>query len=229
MTLAIRVHRLRYHPPGKPDLEILNIPEFSLAEGDSCVLHGPSGSGKSTFFHLLAGLLPAPTGELEVSGTPLHTLGEPERDRFRARRIGLVFQSFNLLQGLSALDNVLLGATISGSNLPRAAVEELLSGAGLEGRFNHFPSELSVGERQRVAVLRAVASSPPIILADEPTASLDPKRAGEIMDLLEREAAKRKSTLLVISHDPETKKRFPRAVAFDELNLALRPQDSGVV
>jgi putative ABC transport system ATP-binding protein len=201
--------------------EILRVPEFSLEAGDHCVIHGPSGSGKTTLFHLLAGLLSPTRGTLEVAGTRLEALGEAERDVFRRTQVGFIFQSFNLLQGLTALENVLVALTISGANATRDDAHKLMIDVGLEHRLYHYPAQLSIGEQQRVAVARSLIHHPPLLLADEPTGSLDPVRSCGIIDLLFSLATQRGTTLFVISHDPAVVERFPRRVSILDLNAAF--------
>jgi len=204
-------------------MEILRVPEFSFQEGEQCVLFGPSGSGKTTFFHILAGLLSPTRGEVAVAGRRLDTMPESERDRFRGRNIGFVFQSFNLLQGLSALENVLIGMSLSGNPVDPERAEKLLGDVGLADRLHHRPSQLSVGEQQRVAVARALAPNPPLLLADEPTGSLDPDRAREIIDLILSLTARQECSLLLITHDPVVSGRFRSLVDIRDVNLAFSP------
>ncbi len=219
---AIEVEHLRFGLPGPQGwLEILTIPFFSVAEGETVVLHGPSGCGKSTLLHLLSGLLATTSGSVTVAGTRLDSLGERDRDRFRAKNIGYVFQSLNLLHGFTALENVLLGQTFGGTRPDEARARQLLTEVGLGSRLHHHPHQLSLGEQQRVAIARAVVHQPKVILADEPTASLDPRRAREVMSLIVHLARHAGSTLLVVSHDAGLLDLFDRRLAFHEVNRAL--------
>lgn len=207
--------------------QILDIPEFKVQKGELTALFGPSGSGKSTFLHIISGLLKASGGQITVAGSELNMLGEVERDRFRARSIGYIFQSFNLLNGLSALENVMLGAALAGKNTGQDQARSLLAEVGLEHRMNNRPHQLSIGEQQRVAVARAIIHAPELILADEPTGSLDPARSMEIIDLLENMVKRHGCTLIAVSHDMNVVNRFPRKVVFADLNKAFTIPEPG--
>jgi putative ABC transport system ATP-binding protein len=229
MSLVIRVSDCRYRVFQPQELEILRVGEFTVSAGEQCALFGPSGSGKTTLFNILAGLLAPTSGAVEIAGTSLESLAEHQRDRFRGRNIGFVFQSFNLLPGLSVRENVLIGMTLSGVGVDRERAEWLLEEVGLKNRLNHRPFQLSIGEQQRVAVARSLAHKPSLLLADEPTGSLDPRRAADVMDLLVRLSSRENCTLLVISHDAEIVRRFSRQVSMLELNRALSlPPEKGV-
>lgn len=221
MASVVRVQALRYSVSG-PDgpVEIIDIPGFSVESGDRVVLHGPSGCGKTTFLHLLSGLLVPGSGELEVAGERLDRLSERLRDAFRARHVGYVFQSFNLLPALSALENVLLPMSLAGVPADRGYAESLLAEVDLKHRLHHRPAQLSIGEQQRVAVARALAVKPSLLLADEPTGSLDERRSTEIMTLLEGAVSRHGCALIAVSHDPAVMSRFPRRVEFAGLNQA---------
>src|ERR1017187_10205724 len=153
-------------------LDVIRISQFSLATGEQVALVGESGSGKSTLLNLIAGILLPDGGEILVNGTDPTKLSEAARDRFRAANIGYVFQSFNLLQGFTALENVLLGQMFGNGDGGADRAVQLLKSVGLEHRLHHKPRALSVGEQQRVAIARALVNAPPLVLADEPTGSL---------------------------------------------------------
>jgi putative ABC transport system ATP-binding protein len=183
---------------------VLRFPDIEVRHGDELVLLGPSGSGKSTLLHLLAGLLRPQEGTVAVSGQDLARLSTSRLEGFRARHVGLVFQDFHLVDGYTALDNVALSLLAAGASpgdaLTRA--EELLRQLGLGHRLDHTPGALSTGERQRVAVARATAPRPSLLLADEPTAHLDRGRAQEALTLLREAAAQADAALVVATHDP---------------------------
>src|ERR1700679_922001 len=159
-------------------LEVIRLRQFELGAGEQAVLVGQSGAGKSTLLNLIAGILLPDKGEITVNGTNPTKLGEAARDRFRAANIGYVFQSFNLLQGFTALENVLLGQLFGGGSGGTDAAVHLWKSGGLKHRLHHKPRALSVGEQQRVAIARALVNAPPLVLADEPTGGLDAQNGG---------------------------------------------------
>ena len=220
---VVHFRECRYSVAGpQGPLEILHIPAFEVASGERVVLHGPSGSGKTTLLHLISGLLTPTTGELEVAGVRLDSLTETDRDAFRARHVGYIFQSFNLLPGLSAIENIQLGMSLSRGVADPDKARAMLAEVELTDRQHHRPDQLSIGEQQRVAVARALACEPTLLLADEPTGSLDEVRSREVMALLETASARHGCTLIAVSHDPAVVQRFPRQVLFADLNLAYR-------
>lgn len=186
---------------------------LSLEQGEQIALVGPSGSGKSTLLHLISGVLRPDSGTVVVNGNQLTSLTEQQLDGFRARNIGYVFQTFHLLEGLTVLENVETAITFAGGKdyeRARAALDEM----GLQDRLNFFPSQLSVGQRQRVAVARAIVNQPPLILADEPTANLDAPRAQAVLQLLKQTCKSRDSALIVATHDQQAAAGFDRIVDF---------------
>jgi len=200
-------------------VEIVNVPEFRLAAGEQFALRGESGSGKTTFLHLLAGILAADGGRIEIAGTDMASLSEPRRDRLRAEKLGYIFQTFNLLQGYTALENVMLGLAF-GTGADRTRAGELLARVGLAGRLRHFPRQLSTGQQQRVAVARALANRPRLVLADEPTGNLDRKRSREALELIREVCRESGAALLLVSHDEETLSQFDRVADFTGINRA---------
>lgn len=201
---------------------LLRIPEWRVPGAERICIKGASGTGKTTLLHLLAGLLAPTKGTIRIGDVDLGALREGPRDAFRARHIGLVFQTARLLPSLSATDNVALAASLAGSGSAEARerARALLERVDLRARADAPPAELSVGEAQRVAVARAVASRPSVLLADEPTASLDPKRRDSMLTLLDEVAATHGATLIVVSHEPEVHARFDRVVRLEELAQA---------
>jgi len=206
---------------GNRPFTAVDIPAWSLDKGAQVAFFGPSGCGKSTLLHVLAGLLAPRSGTVSVCGQDLSRLSESDLDHFRAGHIGYIFQDFNLLQGYSVLENVLLGLAFSNRKPDRHHAGELLSRVGLSHRLKHNPAELSVGERQRVAIARALARNPELILADEPTGSLDPLHAGEVVKLLQEACREHGCSLIVVSHDPGVVGSFALRVPFMELNRAF--------
>ena len=193
-------------------LTILSDINFSVKSGESVAIVGASGSGKSTLLSLLAGLDVASHGEVHLDGDALSTLDEEARARIRAEKIGFVFQSFMLVQSLTALENVMLPAELAGDHDAKAQALELLEKAGLSHRLAHYPSQLSGGEQQRVAIARAFIGSPKILFADEPSANLDSKNGHLIEALLFDLNKLNGTTLVLVTHDEQLAKRCQRIV-----------------
>jgi len=214
---ALRIHDLVFSYPGAPK-PVVKVRHLALAAGEQAVVTGSSGRGKSTLLHLVAGLMEPDSGEIVIAGTPLRTLRGSSRDTFRGRQIGMVFQTFHLLHGFTALENVL--AALMFSTLPRpehkARALSLLERLGIDRP--HAPAdELSVGQQQRVAVARAVACRPALVLADEPTASLDPENAAEAVRLLQESCRESGSALVCVTHDRSLVPLFDRHESLDTL------------
>ena len=198
---------------------IVDVPQFALDADDQFALAGESGSGKTTFLNLIAGILRADAGTIELNGAAVSSFSESERDRFRATTIGYIFQTFNLLQGYTCLENVLLGMSF-GAGADRGFAETLLKRVGLGSRLKHYPRQLSTGQQQRVAVARALANRPKLVLADEPTGNLDHKNAGEALDLMRQACKENGAALLVVSHDREVLGRFEQVHSLERINRA---------
>ena len=216
-VLALRNVRKRFREADGNLLEVISLRQFELGAGEQAVLVGESGSGKSTLLNLIAGILLPDEGETVVNGTDPTKLSEAACDRFRAANIGYVFQSFNLLQGFTALENVLLGQMFGSGNGGADRAVQLLKSVGLEHRLHHKPRALSVGEQQRVAIARALVNAPPLVLADEPTGSLDAKNGMAVLELLRRVCTEGKHTLLLVTHDPQVMKSFEKVVRLEDL------------
>lgn len=204
----------------------LHYPDLHLAAGAVLAITGPSGTGKTTLLHLLAGLLRPASGAVWSGNLNLSAAGETSREVFRRRNVGYVFQDFHLMPGLSALENVELGLRVAGSVRPRQQAREALERLDLGHRLQNRPGQLSTGERQRVAVARAVAHGPGLLLVDEPTAHLDRGRAGAALDLLLGAAAELGATLIVVTHDPLVADALPERL---ELGLLTATQDTELV
>jgi putative ABC transport system ATP-binding protein len=187
---------------GQP-MTILHSLDYSIASGQFVAIVGPSGSGKSTLLGLLAGLDAPSTGSIVVDGVDITTLGEDRLARLRGEKIGFVFQFFHLVPSLTAFENVLIPMEISGRRDAATRARQLLGEVGLTDRAHHYPSQLSGGEQQRIAIARALANDPPIVLADEPTGNLDSSTGRHIMELLMRVHRARGTTLVLVTHDAE--------------------------
>jgi putative ABC transport system ATP-binding protein len=190
---------------GKIEVPALRNVSFSIEPGEFVSLVGPSGSGKSTLFYILGGLTRATSGRVIIDGVDFSELGDAERTRMRKTKIGFVFQRFNLLPTLTAMQNIEIAYEISGRKeaLDHGYLDHLTKLLGIHGRLDHRPSELSGGEQQRVAMARALITHPAIILADEPTGNLDTKNADAVLDMLSRSNRELKQTVLMITHNPE--------------------------
>ena len=205
-------------PDGSAHL-VIDVPEFSLKEKAQVALRGESGSGKTTLLNLIAGILKPDSGEISISGKKISSLNEPQRDRLRAESIGYIFQTFNLLQGYTALENVLLGMSF-GPGVDREFALALLKRVGLSEKLNHRPRQLSIGQQQRVAVARALANRPKLVLADEPTGNLDHKNAREALQLIREICRENGAALLLVSHDREVLAQFETVLDLEKLNRA---------
>ena len=231
---VIQVSNLEFRWRSAPDA-CLRIPQFELAHGESVFLHGPSGSGKSTLLGLLGGVITPQEGVIRILGRDLGSLGSAARDRLRVDHIGFVFQQFNLIPYLSVIDNVLLPCRFSARRRERAGSGGLggkQEASRLLGRldmpaslWNRPVTQLSVGQQQRVAVARALIGRPEIIVADEPTSSLDAQRQSAFLDLLRQECAGACASLLFVSHDMRLAAAFDRVVALADINRATTQGD----
>ncbi|MEO6223101.1 MAG: ABC transporter ATP-binding protein [Vicinamibacterales bacterium] len=205
-------------PEGDTTL-IVDVPRFQLAEGEQVAVRGASGSGKTTFLNLIAGILQADRGTIVLAGQQMTKLSESGRDRLRSKKIGYVFQNFNLLQGYTAHENVMLGM-LFGTGVDKVRARQLLERVGLSHRMTYRPGQLSVGQQQRVAVARALANSPKLVLADEPTGNLDQRHAGEALELIRETCRESGAALLLVSHDPAVLSTFERSEDLADLNRA---------
>lgn len=202
---------------GKLEVPVLRDVSFTVSPGEFVSIVGPSGSGKSTLFYILGGLTRASSGSVRIDGVEFARLSDAEQTRMRQRKIGFVFQKYNLLPTLTARGNVEIAHEIaqSGKALERGKMEEVAGMLGIAGRLDHRPSELSGGEQQRVAILRALVTEPSILLADEPTGNLDTANSEAVLDLLRHTNKAWGQTVLMITHNPE-------AAAFADRTLYMR-------
>jgi putative ABC transport system ATP-binding protein len=210
----IEISGLKKHYAGEADcVEALKGVDLSVAEGTFLGVMGPSGSGKSTFLAILGGLCHPSAGQVRVDSIDLYALGQEKLADFRREYLGFVFQSFNLVPYLTALENVMLPLAVKKmpASAKRERAREVLARVGLAARAAHLPSQLSGGEQERVAIARALVNAPPLILADEPTGSLDTATSAEIMALL-TELNEEGQTIVMVTHNPENQAWFHRTV-----------------
>lgn len=198
---------------------VVDVSSFSMEAGQHIALSGSSGSGKTTLLNLIAGILQPDEGRVELDGRSMSGANEALRDRLRAELLGYIFQTFNLLQGYTCLENVLLGMSFGGKP-DRARAAELLERVGLSRRLEYFPRQLSTGQQQRVAVARALANQPKLVLADEPTGNLDPENAAEALGLIRDTCKENGAALLLVSHDKSVLGQFEEVRDLSEINQA---------
>jgi putative ABC transport system ATP-binding protein len=208
-------------PDGTP-LHVLDIPEFHVAAGEQMVLVGQSGCGKTTLLHVIAGISRPDSGRVRIDDWEITLMPEAECDRFRAERIGYVFQTFNLLPGFTALENVLLSMRFARGRPDKARARNLLKRVGLGHRMTHRPTQLSVGEQQRVAVARALANKPKLLLADEPTANVDAGHQQQILDLLRETCREENVAIVLVTHSREVAGQFGRVDHLEDFNRVLQ-------
>ena len=197
---------------GDSTLTILRDVSFNISAGEAVAVVGASGSGKSTLLGLLAGLDTPSSGTVHVSGQDLFALDEDGRAALRARLLGFVFQSFNLLPSMTALENVMLPLELAGAANAAESARELLGRVGLAARLKHYPKQLSGGEQQRVAIARAFVTRPSLLLADEPTGNLDAATGAEIIELMFELNREQGATLILVTHDAELSQRCGRVL-----------------
>ncbi|MEM7370335.1 MAG: ABC transporter ATP-binding protein [Bacteroidota bacterium] len=197
---------------GQRDLTVLKDVNFDIQAGDTAAIIGPSGSGKTTLLGLCAGLDRATTGEVNLNGVQLNSLNEDERAAVRNQYVGFVFQSFQLLPTLTALENVMVPLELRGQSGARGRSMELLERVGLGDRHHHYPTQLSGGEQQRVSIARAFSNQPLILFADEPTGNLDEDTGGTVEELLFSLNQESGTTLIIVTHDPDLAAKTKRII-----------------
>ena len=200
---------------------VLDVREYRLETGEQAVLVGKSGGGKTTLLHIIAGITKPDTGTVNLGGIDIAKYSESGRDRIRARKLGYVFQTFNLLPAFSALENVTLGMTFGTGKRDVARAKQLIDRVGLRHRMHSKPSTMSVGEQQRVAVARALANRPSLLLADEPTANVDPKNQQEIINLIKETCAEENIAMVLVTHSLEVSEQFSRVDKLEEINRVM--------
>lgn len=203
----------------------LRVPQLDIATGEKIALIGPSGSGKTTLLSLLCGILRPHAGSVRVEGAELAALSEAERRAFRIRRVGFVFQEFELLEYLRVRDNILLPFMLTDALAltpeVRATAEALARSTGIADKLGRYPRTLSHGEKQRTAICRALVTTPAVLAADEPTGNLDPATAREVLDLLIRQTAAHAATLIVVTHNHALLDAFDRVIDVQEFSSGM--------
>ncbi|WP_428937880.1 ABC transporter ATP-binding protein [Fontivita pretiosa] len=229
--MSVELHNLRkrYVAPDGSAVPVIDIEHFAIADGEQVALIGSSGSGKTTLLHLIAGILTPDQGQIRFSfdgsgEVDIAQLSEAQRDVFRGRYIGYIFQTHHLLPGFTALENVQLGMSFTGRRPDPAWARHLLEQVGLKDRLHYKPDRLSVGQQQRVAVARALANRPRLVLADEPTGALDANSAQQVLDLIRRLCGEVNASLLLVSHDLTIAQQLPRVVSLSQINQVQTTQ-----
>ena len=220
MLSLVDIKKSYTQPDGK-SVPILDVPSFEIGSGEQVVLIGPSGCGKTTLLHVIAGIVRPDAGKVLIDGIEMTRFSEAGRDRIRADKLGYVFQTFNLLPGFSAYENVMLGMTFARKRKSPERARKLLERVGLAHRIHNKPGALSVGEQQRVAVARALANQPRLLLADEPTANVDPGNQQQIIDLIRQSCEEERIALLMVTPSMEVARQFSRVDQLEELNLVV--------
>jgi putative ABC transport system ATP-binding protein len=226
MALELRNLKKSFTSPDGGVVDVVDVESLELADGEQVALVGSSGSGKTTLLHLISGILEPDAGHVmyRLNGQErpmdLARIDEPQRDVFRGQNVGYIFQTHHLLSGFTALENVLLGMTFTGRTPDKQWATHLLEEVGLSHRLNYKPEKLSVGQQQRVAVARALANRPKLVLADEPTGALDAANAQQVLELIRKLCTEVGATLLLVSHDPAITNQFPRVLQLAEINRA---------
>ena len=195
----------------KPNItKALDGVNLSVEQGEFVAIVGTSGSGKSTLLNMIGGLDVPTSGKVIVDGRDLSTLKDEQLTIFRRRKIGFIFQNYNLVPVLNVYENIVLPVELDGNKVDKKFMKEVVRMLGLEDKLNNMPSNLSGGQQQRVAIARALASEAPVILADEPTGNLDPKKSNEIIKLFEKINREEKTTIIIVTHDIETVRKHPK-------------------
>lgn len=220
--LEITELKKSFAEPSGSRVDILNIPNFGMKAAEQVVLRGESGCGKTTLLHTISGLVWVDSGSIQLDGMELTRFSESARDRIRAAKLGYVFQTFNLLPAFTALENVKLGMTFSRKSVDSGRAIELLEKVGLKDRLHYLPKQLSVGQQQRVAVARALANKPRLLLADEPTANVDPSNQSRIIQLIRDVCTDEGVAILLVTHSDDVAQQFSRVVRFETINLVTK-------
>ena len=228
MAAIIQAEKLtKIYKLGKVEVPALNGVSFEVEKGEFVSIVGPSGSGKSTLFYILGGLTPPTSGSVFIDGTDFGKLTDAERTEMRKRKIGFVFQKFNLLPTLSARDNIAIAHDIAGKNggIDEPHLKRVTDFLGISDRLDHRPSEMSGGQQQRVALARALVNQPSIILADEPTGNLDSKSSDQVLKMLRQSNQEFGQTVLMITHNPAAATYGDRVIHMRDGEIVSEEQD----
>ncbi|MEZ6096590.1 MAG: ABC transporter ATP-binding protein [Pirellulaceae bacterium] len=225
--LQIEKLKKSFQQPDGGQVPILDVENFRIDSGEQVVLIGPSGCGKTTLLHIIAGIVRTDSGSVKLDGVEITKFSEAARDRIRAHKLGYVFQTFNLLPAFTALENVMLGMTFASGKHSVSRAKELLASVGLSHRLGNRPNTMSVGEQQRVAVARAMANQPKLLLADEPTANVDPGNQQQIVDLIRERCRDEGIAMLMVTHSMDVAKQFDRVERLEEINLVVANAKGG--
>ncbi len=216
MTLLQTEHLKKYYGTGDTQVRALDGVDFSVQNGEFVSIVGTSGSGKSTLLHMLGGLDRPTSGKVFVDGQDIFSLKDDALTIFRRRKIGFVFQSYNLVPVLNVYENIVLPIELDGNPIDKPYVEEILSVLGLDAMQHRLPNQLSVGQQQRVAIARALATKPAIILADEPTGNLDSRTSQDVLSLMKVTGAKFGQTIVMITHNEEIAQLSDRIIRIED-------------
>jgi len=208
----LKISNLTLGYAGKP---VVKLADAELAKGSEWLITGASGCGKTTLLYAIAGLLPVISGEISINGVNIAKLSEAKRDEFRGKNIGLIFQTLHLVKHLSVLDNLLLSENMAGAKKNIAAAKQALTELGIANKANVLPESLSQGQAQRVAIARATLHKPSLILADEPTSSLDDTSCAAVLTMLKNAARETSATLIISTHDSRVKTHFTNIISLD--------------
>lgn len=211
----------KYYGQGDTQVKALDGVDFVVGEGEFVAIVGTSGSGKSTLLHMIGGLDRPTSGKVEVAGKDIFTLKDDELTIFRRRKIGFIFQSYNLVPVLNVYENIVLPITLDGNKIDRGHIDNIIETLGLPSKAGSLPGQLSGGQQQRVAIARALASKPAIILADEPTGNLDSKTSDDVIGLLKMTGSEFCQTIVMITHNPEIAQMADRVVRIEDGKIAV--------
>ena len=212
----------KYYGQGDTQVKALDGVDFVVGEGEFVAIVGTSGSGKSTLLHMIGGLDRPTSGKVEVAGKDIFTLKDDELTIFRRRKIGFIFQSYNLVPVLNVYENIFLPITLDGNKIDRGHIDNIIETLGLPSKAGSLPGQLSGGQQQRVAIARALASKPAIILADEPTGNLDSSTSLDVMGLLKVTSDKFKQTMVMITHNEEIAQMADRIIRIEDGKIVNR-------